>query len=395
MRVAHNALAILAPLILASCGNHSSVPVVYGAGGQHQARIYSSRDEIYDKQKIEQQRVAQSEIAKRQAQPASASSVRRNGVALTPVSAVHLSNDVSPGTIETKKVRGFIEVQPGDTVYAVARRFSVSPKEIIARNDLRAPYNLRVGQALKLPRGAEVIEAAAVPTQRQIVARDTLYAVRRGDTLYSISKASNVSVANIARANSMRQPYTLSIGQQILIPQARTNSAIYAQRQPVQKRPSPSKIANATAAPRDVGDIARSASYTPPTQLNSSSQFGWPVKGAIIASYGSGDLGRRNDGVNIAAPAGTPVRAAAAGEIVYRGSELDGFGNLLLVKHAEGYVTAYAHNDAMLVKKGDRVRKGQVIAKVGESGAVTSPQLHFEIRQNLKSIDPMALLGSQ
>ncbi len=393
MKVAHNALAILAPIFLAACGNHSSVPVVYGADGTHQARIYSSRDEIYEKQKIEQQRIAQSSIAARQPQPASASPVRRNNVALTPVSAVYLSDDVAPGTIDTKKVKGFIEVQPGDTVYAIARRFSVSPKEIIARNDLRAPYTLRVGQALKLPRGAEVIEASAV--HRQVVARDTLYAVRRGDTLYSISKAANVTVDDIARANSMRQPYTLSIGQQLLIPQARTNSAIFAQAQTTQARPGPAKIENATVAPRNVGDIARTASYTPPSGLMANSQFSWPVKGAIISTYGSGDLGRRNDGVNIAAPAGTPVRAAAAGEVVYRGSELDGFGNLLLVKHEQGYVTAYAHNDAMLVKKGDRVRKGQVIAKVGDSGAVTSPQLHFEIRQNLKSIDPIALLGSQ
>jgi murein DD-endopeptidase MepM/ murein hydrolase activator NlpD len=89
------------------------------------------------------------------------------------------------------------------------------------------------------------------------------------------------------------------------------------------------------------------------------------------------------------------VRAAADGEVVYRGSELDGFGNLLLVKHTDGFVTAYAHNDAMLVKKGQHVSQGQVIAKVGQSGAVSSPQLHFEIRQNLKSVDPAALLGSQ
>ena len=96
-----------------------------------------------------------------------------------------------------------------------------------------------------------------------------------------------------------------------------------------------------------------------------------------------------------AAPAGTPVRAAADGDVVYSGSELDGFGNLLLIKHTDGFVTAYAHNDTMLVKKGDKVRQGQVIAKVGQSGAVSSPQLHFEIRQNLKSVDPVALLGSQ
>ena len=87
------------------------------------------------------------------------------------------------------------------------------------------------------------------------------------------------------------------------------------------------------------------------------------------------------------------MRAAADGQVVYRGSELEGFGNLLLLKHQDGFVTAYAHNDAMLVKKGDQVRKGQVIAKVGATGAVTTPQLHFEIRQESQAVDPVALLG--
>ena len=97
--------------------------------------------------------------------------------------------------------------------------------------------------------------------------------------------------------------------------------------------------------------------------------------------------------MNIAAPAGTAVRAAADGQVVYRGSELEGFGNLLLVKHDDGFVTAYAHNDSMLVKKGDQVRKGQVIAKVGQTGSVTTPQLHFEIRQESQPVNPVALLG--
>ncbi|MEX0645808.1 MAG: M23 family metallopeptidase, partial [Parvularculaceae bacterium] len=112
----------------------------------------------------------------------------------------------------------------------------------------------------------------------------------------------------------------------------------------------------------------------------------------IIGQYGAGLMGRRNDGVNIAAPVGTPVRASADGEVVYRGSDLDGYGNLLLIKHGDGFVTAYAHNDAMLVKKGDLVRQGQVIAKVGQTGAATVPQLHFEIRQDLKSVDPLGFL---
>lgn len=118
------------------------------------------------------------------------------------------------------------------------------------------------------------------------------------------------------------------------------------------------------------------------------------MQGRVIGSFGLSQAGKRNDGVNIAAPVGTPVRAAADGEVVYRGSELEGYGNLLLIKHEDGFVTAYAHNDAMLVKKGDRVRKGQVIAKVGQTGSASEPQLHFEIRQNLKAIDPVALMGS-
>lgn len=390
MRVACQALAIFAAASLAACGSHSNpAPVVYGAGDAHQSRIYNSPDEIYRKQQIEQNRAARTARAPVRTQPTRVSSAQGNGAAITPVSAVYLSDAVS-APVETKKVKGYIEVQPGDTVYGIARRFNVAPQDIISKNDLRAPYALRVGQALKLPKGAE---ALATPVEaRKVVARDTLYSVKRGDTLYSISKVSNVSVSAIAQANALRQPYNLSVGQQLLIPQAPTNSQIYAK-----PRTNASKIKNATAttAPRNVGDIARTASYTPPVSTKGNSLFDWPVKGAIISSYGAGDLGRRNDGVNIAAPAGTPVRAAAGGEVVYRGSELDGFGNLLLVKHVDGFVTAYAHNDAMLVKKGDQVRQGQVIAKVGDSGAVTSPQLHFEIRQNLKSIDPTTMLGAQ
>lgn len=393
MGVARFVFALTVAAGITACGNHSDAPVVYGADSSHSSRIYNSPDEIYRKQQVERLRTAQ-------AAPAS-SGIRkrntaksRNGVTLTPVSAVYLSEDGVSAQAEPQKIKGYIEVQPGDTVYAIARRFSVPPSEIIDKNDLRAPYNLKVGQALKLPKGATAVPATAV--ERRVVARDTLYAVRRGDTLYSISRASKVSPEAIAQANRLRAPYTLSVGQQLLIPQAPADSALYARGITSKPRSNPSKINNATSAPRDLGDLARTASYSQPEQAKKpSSLFEWPVKGAIIASYGSGDVGRRNDGVNIAAPAGTPVRAAADGEVVYRGSELDGFGNLLLIKHADGFVTAYAHNDAMLVKKGDNVRQGQMIAKVGDSGAVTSPQLHFEVRQNLKSIDPVALLGAQ
>lgn len=368
-------------LALAACGSHSSAPIVYGADASHTARIYNSREDIYRKQRLERAQQAYRPEATR----AVASNV--DTVSLTPVSEIRLDQPVDPASAKRQKAKGYIEVQPGDTVYAISRRFDVAPRELIDANDLTAPYTLTVGQPLKLPRGASVVAAKSVMT-RQVVARDTLYTVRKGDTLYSISRASKVPSDTIARANRLRAPYGLAVGQSLVIPQAPVGNVRTAKAQPVAQGANKSQANN-------VSELARQVSYTSPQPAASSSQFGWPVRGAIVSEYGMGELGRRNDGVNIAAPAGTPVRAAASGEVVYRGSELDGFGNLLLVKHPGGYVTAYAHNDTMLVRKGDQVRQGQVIAKVGQTGDVTTPQLHFEIRRELKAVNPMALLGPQ
>lgn len=373
-------------LALAACGSHSSAPIVYGADADHTARIYNSREDIYRKQRLERAQQAYRPEATR----AVASNV--DTVSLTPVSEIRLDQPVEPAPAKRRKAKGYIEVQPGDTVYAISRRFDVAPKNLIDANDLSAPYTLTVGQPLKLPRGASVV-AAKSTTTRQVVARDTLYTVRKGDTLYSISRASKVPSDTIAGANRLRAPYNLAVGQSLVIPQAPVGNVRTAQARTAKARPAAQETNKSQAS--NVSELARQVSYTSPQPAASSSKFGWPVRGAIVSEYGMGDLGRRNDGVNIAAPAGTPVRAAASGEVVYRGSELDGFGNLLLVKHPGGYVTAYAHNDTMLVRKGDQVRQGQVIAKVGQTGDVTTPQLHFEIRRELKAVDPMALLGPQ
>jgi len=364
-------------LALGACGNHSnSAPIVYGAGTPQQARVYNSPNEIYRKQQVAARRApVQQYAAPRRLTPANAEQVE-----MAPIAAVYQPQQTRLATKPaTKKMRGYVEVQPGDTVYAIARRYDVSPQGVIRENRLAAPYSLTIGQALKLPNGAARLAAPA--NTRQVVARDRLYNVKPGDTLYSISRRSNVPVQTIVAANYLEIPYTLNVGQNLLIPQS-------------SKRLAHSTY-KATAAPRNLTDIARQASYTPPAAAPSKALFEWPVRGAVISSYGPGDLGRHNDGVNIAAPAGTPVRAAADGEIVYRGDELDGYGNLLLVKHSDGFVTAYAHTDAMLVRKGQKVHQGQVIAKVGQTGSVSSPQLHFEIRQDLKSVNPRELLGAQ
>jgi murein DD-endopeptidase MepM/ murein hydrolase activator NlpD len=117
------------------------------------------------------------------------------------------------------------------------------------------------------------------------------------------------------------------------------------------------------------------------------------VKGRLLSGYGAGANGTHNDGVNIAAPRGTHIQASDDGVVAYAGNELRGFGNLVLVKHAGGWMTAYAHCESLAVKKGDKVRRGQVIAKVGETGTVGEPQLHFELRRGTRALDPMGYLA--
>lgn len=403
MKTVHWAFVTGSILAASACGSHNHAPVVYGSDPARQTRVYHSPDDIRRQQQTAQTSSAYTQPVYQKPVYQERSAAAVEPVQLTPVSAIYL-DEPQRAPVQTAavtppphlhKAKGYIEVQRGDTVYGIARKFNVTPSAIIETNDLKKPYALQVGQALKLPDGAAALAidapshnpaAAPTPSTRRVVAQDKLYQVRSGDTLYSISRSTGVPVANIASANRMRAPYSLDVGQQLLIPQAPTGAQ-------VASRPAaPAKTAE--APPANVGEIARNASYTAPAKPASSvAMFDWPVRGAIISEYGSGNLGRRNDGVNIAAPVGAPVRAAADGQVVYRGSELEGFGNLLLIKHRDGFVTAYAHNDTMLVKKGDTVRKGQVVAKVGATGAVTTPQLHFEIRQESQAVDPVALLG--
>ncbi len=121
-------------------------------------------------------------------------------------------------------------------------------------------------------------------------------------------------------------------------------------------------------------------------------QFRWPVAGRILSSFGGMSGGEKNDGINIAAPRGEPIHAAASGIVTYCGNELKGYGNLVLIRHGDGYVTAYAHADSIAVGRGDYVEAGQVIGTAGSSGDVDVPQVHFEIRRGVRPVDPRSLL---
>jgi murein DD-endopeptidase MepM/ murein hydrolase activator NlpD len=152
----------------------------------------------------------------------------------------------------------------------------------------------------------------------------------------------------------------------------------------------------AAPAPTQTASVATPAAAEPPAAnpvRNGSMAFRWPAKGRVIAGFGPRTNGQSNDGINIAVPEGTPVKAAADGTVAYAGNELKGYGNLVLVRHADGYVTAYAHAKELLVRRGDTVRRGQDIARSGQTGNVDTPQLHFEIRKGPAPIDPMPHLN--
>jgi murein DD-endopeptidase MepM/ murein hydrolase activator NlpD len=121
--------------------------------------------------------------------------------------------------------------------------------------------------------------------------------------------------------------------------------------------------------------------------------FRWPVRGRIISGFGARPNGERNDGINLAVPEGTTVKAAEAGTVIYAGNELEGYGKLVLIRHADDWVSAYAHNSDIKVQKGDAVRRGQTIATAGMSGSVSSPQVHFELRKKAKPVNPLDYLA--
>lgn len=171
-------------------------------------------------------------------------------------------------------------------------------------------------------------------------------------------------------------------------------------------RPAPAPQARATAktyiydeganyavpAPKPRPAYTQAQQSQRPVASNSSVRFSWPANGKVISDFGRTRDGERNDGINIALPVGTPIKAAASGTVTYSGDELKNYGNLLLIKHSDGYVTAYAHAEKLLVPRGAVVSKGQVIAYAGDTGDVSSPQLHFEIRRGTTPVNPDSYL---
>jgi murein DD-endopeptidase MepM/ murein hydrolase activator NlpD len=313
-----------------------------------------------------------------------------------------------------------IIVGSSDTLEMLARRYNVSAAAILQANGYKGPRTLSPGQQLVIPRPTASAAAPALvaPAGKPVAVASAAVAVgapaavhfvNRGDTLMSIARRNHISVAELARANSLEPNAKLKLGMKINVPGARSAASTpAAAAAPAAVAAAPAAtMAPATkmAAAEPAQKVRLAQATTPPEEIAAEQPtkaadatgalptFRWPVRGRVITSYGAKTNGKQNDGINVAVPEGTPVKAAEDGVVAYSGNELKGYGNLVLVRHANGYVTAYAHASELMVKRGDPIKRGQIIAKSGQSGEVGSPQLHFEIRKGSTPVDPLQFLN--
>jgi murein DD-endopeptidase MepM/ murein hydrolase activator NlpD len=300
-----------------------------------------------------------------------------------PVAAPSVNETLAPGQVR---------VQRGDSLYVIARQNGVALRPLIEANALKAPYVIYPGQILKLP-GKRV------------------HVVQQDESIYAISQRFDIDMGELVRINKIPPPYRIEKGQRLLLPGAQ-KIASSSRQASIQQN---SETARSTLRNEELRPVAgpsrlplpdRPKMERPPgpriakanprplrkPAKRSSGKFLWPVRGRLLVGFGPREGGFHNDGINIAAPQGTPVRAAENGVIVYAGNQLQGFGNMVLIKHSDGWMTAYAHNSRLMVRRGDTVRRGQIISRVGSSGNVSRSQLHFELRRGDQAVDPRRYL---
>lgn len=273
-------------------------------------------------------------------------------------------------------------VQPGDTLRGVGNRTGAGSEAIARANGLTPPYMLRAGQSLQIPGGRYHLVAA-------------------GETGIAIAAAYGVPWRGIVAVNGLAEPYLLRRGQRLLLPDAGpTRAASLEQRaaafrididdvltggQPAIADGTPRVTAGTSATP-----LPANVPISEPARLVGG--FLWPVRGTILSRFGPGESGARNNGIDIAAPIGTPIRASADGVVAYAGDKVAVFGGLVLINHGGGWVSAYGHASRVDVVRGQKVKQGQPIGLTGDTGYASMPKLHFELRKDRAPVDPLRRL---
>lgn len=334
-----------------------------------------------------------------------------------------------------------ITVARGDTLYAIGAKYGMKVDEIAKLNNMSEPYTLRIGQKLQVRASREQVvtdmpkiseskpaaKAAPKPTAKPTAAAGRATTTRvelseitvaPGDTLYSLSRKYSIPVNDLAVMNNLSVPFALYAGQKIRVPNlasapVKTTAPVKTEAPKTTAKATPTKAATIkdAAKPKTVEPAKKTTDAKQQTQkekqpqtstntveklpaisARSSSKFSWPLRGKILSNYGAKNNGLFNDGINIAAARGAAVAAAENGVVAYSGNEVKGMGNLVIVQHSDGWMTVYAHMDSLGVRRGARVRVGQKIGTVGQTGKVNQPQLHFEIRRGTKAYNPIQYL---
>lgn len=368
--------------------------------------------------------------------------------------------------VPARAEKGAVAVRRGDTLYSIARENNTTVAELARANNLKEPYVIKIGQSLKLKSEVSVESKPVIkPTeQKSATQKNTTepatektikvpepkvekkvetkpikkkpvtkpapekvndvrvpvktVTVARGDTLYSLSRRYEIPVNDLAVMNNLRAPFALNVGQKIRVPdlpdakpagatvapakattksvatktlttKPEKNKTVKPTQTKTETKKTQSKAETKPAQKTQTKTTEKTATTKPQTvPARSASKFTWPVRGTILSHYGAKSGGLYNDGINISAAAGATVVAAENGVVAYAGNEVRGMGNLIIIQHADGWMTVYAHLNSMSVRRGARVNVGQKIGTVGQTGKVTKPQLHFEIRKGTKSYNP-------
>lgn len=289
----------------------------------------------------------------------------------TPAPYVHYGEKVPhQKSYAGMKSDGMYSVLDGDTLWKISRQYKISMRDLVEVNGLSSPYRLKSGQRLRIP-------------------APKVYDIVKGDNLYRVSRMFSVDMYQLARANDLKKPYVLNRGDRLVIPRLDTRRRKKAEVQVASVDRHDASLPRARPARKGgkKSKMARSSSGRIPSR--SSSTFLWPIDGGrVVSTYGPKSGGLRNDGVNIGAARNAKVRAAENGVVAYVGDALEGFGQLILIKHSDRWVTAYAHLGGAEVRKGDVVKRGDLIGRVGSSGNVATPQLHFETRRGTRALNP-------
>jgi murein DD-endopeptidase MepM/ murein hydrolase activator NlpD len=278
-----------------------------------------------------------------------------------------------------------IQVAKGDTLSSLSRQYDVSIEQIMSANNLPDGH-LHVGQELIIPgsRGkpTETKERVAPPA---VAAKQTQPATPRDKPDVHVVKTTTIPAPGTSLAEEEAQQAAKAGG----APKKDTPPT------------APISASNETTGPSGPGSSTPSTPHVatneqlPAPDPMSGNSFRWPVRGRVVSGFGTKPDGGNNDGIDLAVPQGTSVMAAENGVVAYAGNELKGYGNLILIRHANNWVSAYAHNEEILVKRGDKVRRGQIIAKAGATGSVNQPQVHFELRKGSRPVDPTKFMGDQ